>query len=294
MVEERTGELKQAFKDLQDTQIKLIQSEKMASLGQLAAGVAHEINNPMGFISSNLSSLEKYFDKITAFAQAQDAVLHGPQNDDGLSRLEDEKKKLKIDFIMQDGPDLIRESLDGAERVRKIVQDLKGFSRLDDSPHNYVDINDCIDVTLNIIWSELKYKTTVKKEYGDIPKTTCYVQQLNQVFMNIIMNAAHAIHEKGEITIKTWDKDGSIFVAISDTGRGIPQENLKKIFDPFFTTKEVGKGTGLGLSIVYDIVKKHGGDISVKSSLGKGTTFTIRIPIVDHIDTNSEVLSLTP
>jgi two-component system NtrC family sensor kinase len=174
---------------------------------------------------------------------------------------------------------LITESLDGSERVRKIVQGLKSFARVDEAEYKYADINECIESTINIVWNELKYKATLKKDYGNLPLTKCYPQQINQVFMNLLINAGHAIESQGEITIKTWAEDGSIWVAISDTGHGIPKEDLNKIFEPFFTTKEVGKGTGLGLSITYEIVQKHDGEITVESEVGKGTTFTVRLPI---------------
>jgi two-component system, NtrC family, sensor kinase len=175
---------------------------------------------------------------------------------------------------------VITESLDGSERVKKIVQGLKRFARMDEAEHKSADINECIESTINIVWNELKYKATLKKDYGNVPLTKCYPQQMNQVFMNLLINAGHAIEKQGEITIKTRDEDGAIWVEISDTGCGIPKESLDKIFEPFFTTKEVGKGTGLGLSITYEIVQKHNGEIAVKSEVGKGTTFTVRIPIV--------------
>ncbi|MBI5639684.1 MAG: GHKL domain-containing protein, partial [Nitrospirae bacterium] len=191
-----------------------------------------------------------------------------------------QRKALKIDFITEDLGNLIRESLDGAERIKKIVQDLKSFSRVDEAEQKMADINAGLESTINIVWNELKYKATVKKEYGDIPLTKCNPGQLNQVFMNLLVNAAHAIESQGDIGIRTWSEEDSIFVSISDTGCGIPAEKINRIFEPFYTTKEVGKGTGLGLSIAYDIVKKHSGEIKVQSEVGKGTTFTINIPVV--------------
>ncbi|OGW22673.1 MAG: hypothetical protein A2077_07770 [Nitrospirae bacterium GWC2_46_6] len=167
------------------------------------------------------------------------------------------------------------------ERIKKIVQDLKSFSRVDEAERKTANINEGIESTVNIVWNELKYKATVKKEYGDIPPIKCNAGQLNQVFMNILINAVHAIEEQGEIIIKTRHEDNNIFISISDTGSGIPADKINRIFEPFFTTKEVGKGTGLGLSIAYDIVKKHNGDIIVESEVGKGTTFTVRIPVVE-------------
>jgi two-component system NtrC family sensor kinase len=184
---------------------------------------------------------------------------------------------------------VLDESLEGAERVSRIVLNLKGFSRLDGKDARLADIHECLESTLNIIRNELRYKADIRKEYGDIPQLVCYPQQLNQVFMNLLINASHAIEKWGEITIRTWADRENIFVAIADTGCGIPKENLKKLFDPFFSTKEEGMGTGLGLSIVQEIVKKHQGDITVESQPGKGTVFTIRLPLAplsqesDHV-----------
>jgi two-component system NtrC family sensor kinase len=173
------------------------------------------------------------------------------------------------------------ESLDGADRVAKIVQDLKNFSRADDAEYKIADINAGIESTINIVWNELKYKATLRKEFGDIPPTRCSMGQLSQVFMNMLVNAAHSIPTQGTITVKTWSANDTIYVSICDTGTGIPADTLDKIFDPFFTTKEVGRGTGLGLSIAYEIIKKHKGEIRVDSEVDKGTTFTISIPIVE-------------
>lgn len=231
----------------------------------------------MGFIISNLGTLGKYVDRLKEFMHAQSAFIIPEKSEE----LEETRKKLKVDYIIEDTNSLLKESLDGAERVKKIVQDLKSFSRVDEAEHKMADINAGIESTINIVWNELKYKATVKKEYGDIPLTKCNPGQLNQVFMNILVNAAHAIEKQGEITVKTWHDNGYIFISISDTGCGIPKKNINRIFEPFFTTKEVGKGTGLGLSIAYDIVKKHNGDIMVESETGKGTTFAIKIPVVE-------------
>ncbi len=268
-------------KELRETQAFLYQQEKMASVGQLAAGVAHEINNPMGFISSNLTSLARFTDRLIAFINSQAAVLKEIKDSVVLEELRKKRKKLKIDYIMDDSPSLIRESLDGADRVKKIVRDLKGFSRVDEAEFKHADINECLESTMNIAWNELKYKATVHRDYGDLPLTMCYPQQLNQVFMNILINAAQAIEKQGEVSIKTWNDAGSLFVKIADTGRGIPPEVINRIYEPFFTTKEVGKGTGIGLSISHDIIRKHDGEITVESEEGKGTTFIVRIPVVE-------------
>ncbi len=281
ILESQNRKLEKAYTELKATQAKILQQEKMASIGQLAAGVAHEINNPIGFISSNLGTLDKYVSRLTEFITAQSEIMESLKSVESAEVIREKRKKLKLDYIIPDIKDLIEESLDGADRVRRIVQDLKSFSRVDEAEYKHADINECIESTINIVWNELKYKAVLKKEYGDIPLTKCYPQQLNQVFMNLLVNAAHAIEKQGEITIRTWQEDGSIFIAISDTGAGIPEEDINRIFDPFFTTKDVGKGTGLGLSITYDIVKKHTGDVTVYSEVGKGTVFTVRIPVVE-------------
>jgi PAS domain S-box-containing protein len=273
-------ELEGAYKELKTSQAKILQQEKMASIGQLAAGVAHEINNPMAFISSNLGTLDKYVRRLIEFIQTQSEVIASLQTTEAMEGLNRKQKELKLDYIIEDIKGVIAESLEGSDRVQKIVQGLKSFARGDEAEYKYANINDCIESTVNIVWNELKYKATLKKDYGNLPLTKCYPQQMNQVFANLLINAVHSIEKQGEITIKTWDEDGSIKIAISDTGGGIPQEYLNKIFEPFFTTKEVGKGTGLGLSITYEIVKKHNGEITVESEVGKGTIFTIRLPIV--------------
>ena len=269
-------ELAEAYADLKATQSQMLQREKMASVGQLAAGVAHEINNPVGFVSSNLTTLAKYIDRLTGFIHLQDKAV----NSDLRQELQGARKELKIDYIAEDAKDLIRESLEGTDRVSTIVRGLKSFSRVDEAQRQAADINECLEATLNIVWNELKYKAAVTKEYGDIPRTICNPQQLNQVFMNFLVNAAQAIAKQGEIRIRTSHENNWILVSIADTGCGIAAENLPRIFEPFFTTKEIGKGTGLGLSISYDIIKKHGGDIAVASEPGRGTTFTVKIPVV--------------
>jgi PAS domain S-box-containing protein len=285
-VQERTAELSeknaevlQSYEDLKKVQGQLLQQDKMASVGQLAAGVAHEINNPMGFIISNLGSLGKYVEKLTAYLEVDKKALAG-SDPEIIAMAVTERQKNKIDHICKDMPDLIAESSDGAQRVRQIVQDLKSFSRMDSAVFANADINEGVETTLSIAWNELKYKTTVIKEFGQLPKVWCNMGQLNQVFLNILVNAAHAIKEQGEIRIETRAEEDAVIIAISDTGSGIQPENVKRIFDPFFTTKEVGKGTGLGLAIAYDIItNKHNGRIEVQSEVGKGSTFTIELPV---------------
>jgi len=272
------AELAQAYQELKETQSHLLQQEKMASIGQLAAGVAHEINNPMGFITSNLSSLGKYTVRMKDFIATQQQLLEEKVEPESLEGLFKTRKKLKLDLLLEDVEELITESLDGAERVKEIVLNLKNFSRVDAAEQTETDLNECLESTLKIVWNEIKYKATVEKNFGDIPPVHCYPQQLNQVFMNLIVNAAHAIEDQGVITIATRTSEETVEIAISDTGCGIPEEVVPRIFEPFFTTKDVGKGTGLGLSISYDIVKKHDGQLSVESSPGEGTTFTVSLP----------------
>ncbi|MBU4262516.1 MAG: PAS domain S-box protein [Proteobacteria bacterium] len=272
-------ERKKAEEELKLTQAHMIQQEKMASIGQLAAGVAHEINNPMGFIMSNLSTLSKYIDRLTEFIAVEDKMISHADDVTNAEQLAGIRKNLKIDYISKDAKDLISESLDGADRVRRIVQDLKSFSRIDQTDCTLVNLNETLETTINIAWNEIKYIANLNREFGDIPEIKCYPQQLGQVFLNLLVNAAQSMDGQGEITVRTFSDETSVNISISDTGRGISAKDLSRIFDPFFTTKEVGKGTGLGLSISYGIVKNHGGEITVQSEIGKGSTFTVRIPL---------------
>lgn len=271
---------KQLNKQLENAQQQLLQSEKMASIGQLAAGVAHELNNPIGFVNSNLNTLDGYlrdfFEIADAYTAAEVAYgMHSPLLDEAHAL----KQEKDYDFLRTDIFQLLDESKDGLSRVTKIVRDLKDFSRAGDAAMQWADLHQGIDTTLNIVWNELKYKCTVTKHYGALPKVWCEPSQLNQVFMNLLVNAGHAIAEKGTITIKSGVTGDQVFVSISDTGTGIAPEHLTRIFDPFFTTKPIGKGTGLGLSLAFGIVQKHRGHIDVHSEPGKGTTFTIWLPI---------------
>jgi len=269
-------ELHEAYQELQRSQSQMLQGEKMATIGQLAAGMAHEINNPIGFIGSNLTTLAKYWDRVAEFIEFQSQPSTFVSPDEVLAK----RQQLKIDLIVDDTENLIAESLDGVERVKAIVANLKSFSRLDQAQHDLVDINQCLDATLSIIWNELKYTVTLHKDYGELPLTYCYPQQLNQVFLNLLVNAGQAISTKGDIYIATRCENDKILITIRDNGCGIPEENLSRLFEPFFTTKEVGKGTGLGLSISYDIIKKHHGEFCVDSLVGEGTTFTIKLPVI--------------
>ena len=272
-------ERKQNERMLQQMQGQIIQQEKMASIGQLAAGVAHEINNPMGFITSNLTSLGKYAAKLDEYIAALLQSLGSCPNHPGMAEIDALRQKLKVDYIISDVCELINESLDGANRVRRIVQDLKSFSRVDQAECCRTNLNELLDTTINIAWNELKYIATLDRNFGEIPDILCYPQQLNQVFLNLLINAAQAMEKQGNIIVRTWGNNDNIFVSIADTGKGMPEEVKQRIFEPFFTTKEAGKGTGLGLSISADIVRKHGGEITVESQAGVGTTFVVMLPV---------------
>ena len=268
------------IKKLEEAQNHLLQSDKMASIGQLAAGVAHEINNPIGYVYSNLSSLEKYikdtFSMLNLYEQAENSITDTAVR----AKINATKKTLDIAFLKEDLHALIGESREGITRVKEIVQNLKDFSHIDVSDEwHFANLHKGLDSTLNIVNNEIKYKATLIKEYGDIPDVECLSSQINQVFMNLVVNAAHAIEERGTIKICTGQQGDEVWVSVTDTGKGIPPEHMKKIFDPFFTTKPIGQGTGLGLSMSYSIIRKHHGRIEVQSELGKGSTFRIWLPI---------------
>ena len=266
-----------------EMQSQLMQQDKMATIGQLAAGVAHEINNPLGFVVSNMSTFGKYIEKYNLYIDTVEQELRA--GDSGIlpEKIQTLRQSLKLGYIINDINVLIDENNEGLERVNRIVQDLQTFSRSDASVYSNTDLNQCLDSTINIISNVIRYAAELRREFSDLPKIFCNSQQINQVFMNLLMNAAHAIQTKGEevgtITIRTWSDHYNVFVSVSDTGCGIAPENRNKIFDAFYTTKEVGKGTGLGLSISASIVNNHGGDITVESEVGVGSTFTVRLPL---------------
>ena len=256
----------------------LLQSEKMASIGQLAAGVAHEINNPMGFISSNLRTLSEYFEQLVEFDQLVQENAGPELSESAREALADGRENLEIDYILSDGIDLIKESVVGAGRVTRIVLDLKNFSRVDALEYEAVELSSCMESALTICYNELKYAANIVKEYDKVPQVLCHPGQLNQVFLNLLVNAAQSIVPPGEVILRCWHDESFVYGSISDTGSGIPEEIRNRIFEPFFTTKEVGKGTGLGLSLSYEIVKRHEGELQVDSVVGKGTTFTVKLP----------------
>ena len=295
-LEQSNKELEQVNRGLeqkvQDQASMIVQAEKMASIGLLAAGVAHEINNPLSYVRTNLDTSKKYFNQIVSLIRKYEVLESyiASSTDQKaaqlLNELAAEKKEKDIDFIVEDVQDLIAESLYGVNKIREIVQDLRTFSRVDNAKLNDLNLNEALDNTLKMLKNQIKDGTTVTKNFGDIPKIQCYPQKISQVLMNILINAIQAIEGRGTIELSTRFvqtgrrvEDRFVEIVISDTGCGIPQENLKNLFDPFFTTKPVGTGTGLGLSIVYEIITFHGGRIDVSSQLGQGSRFKLLFPV---------------
>jgi signal transduction histidine kinase len=284
------------YKKVEEAQEGLYQAQKLASLGQLAGGVAHEINNPLGFVSSNFQILEDYIRNCFGLLRIMGSLKQAVKDQNLktanfiVTEMNALEEKMNMDFMRADISKLLEGSQRGLERIRKIVMDLRTFARADSKDMEFVNIHDVIHSVLNIVWNEIKYKADLKQEYTEIPLIKGNPQRLGQVFINLLINAAQAIEDKGMIAIKTFQKNAHVCVEISDTGQGIAEENINKIFDPFFTTKPIGQGTGLGLSISYDIVKKYGGEIDVQSQVGQGTTFTVMFPIprdAQHVSKNS-------
>jgi PAS domain S-box-containing protein len=288
-----------AFRDLSDAQqwrAHVLQTEKMASIGQLAAGVAHEINNPMGFIHANLFQMTEYVVDLRQIWNRTETVLKAIGSGDiGLARqaaadLDEAARDLDVNFLLQDLAKAIRESQEGSERIRHIVQDLRDFSHQDTAERVLADINQCLDSTANIVWPMMKHVVVLSKRYGELPPVPCYPMQIKQVFMNLLVNAYQAIEEAiasgvhdgkiGTVTLTTSAQEGGVVVEVGDTGIGVPADHLDRIFDPFFTTKKVGSGTGLGLSTSFNIVRRHGGTMSVESTHGRGTTFRVHLPLL--------------
>jgi two-component system NtrC family sensor kinase len=243
----------------------LLQAQNMASIGQLAAGVAHEINNPVGFVTSNIGTLKSYADTLFELVEHSTSA--------------EQRRQADFEFMKEDTAALLRESMDGLRRVRDIVQALKDFSAAGESQWQVADLHEILDSTLNGLASELRFKIRVEKHYGKLPPLRCLASQLHQVFRNILLNAIQAIPDQGVVRIITGSEREGVSVRIQDNGTGILPDNLGRVFDPFFTTKPVGSGTGLGLYLAYGIVNKHGGRISVISEPGKGTAFTVHLPL---------------
>lgn len=277
-LELKLEELHRANQEIKTTQGHLVQSAKMISLGQIVAGVAHELNNPIGFIYSNMHHLTEYLDRIQKLIEQyrQQRNDLAPNHRSEIEKLEDE---MDIDFVLKDMEDLTRSCMEGAKRTKDIVLGLRTFSRMDESTFRPEDIHEGLKSTLRLLATEFKDRIQLHEQYGELPAVECSLSQMNQVFMNLLSNAAQAIQGKGDIWVRTSVQDDKVRIEIEDSGAGIPKEHLEKIFDPFFTTKKVGEGTGLGLSIAYGLVQKHRGTISVYSELGKGTRFVILIPV---------------
>lgn len=281
----RHDELQNTYRRLAGTQEQLLQSEKMASIGQLAAGVAHEINNPIGYVHSNLGTLQEYIGALFALVEAHEAALQSVDPAACREEVRGKRDRLDIDFIIGDLPKLLAESREGIERVTKIVHDLKDFSHTGrDEAMRPSDLHRGLESTLNIVWNDLKYKVRLEKHYGELPLVECHQSEINQVLMNLLINAGQAITERGSIVIATGAESGEAWISIADSGCGISPDALQRIFEPFYTTKPIGRGTGLGLAIAYSIVAKHHGRIEVTSTPGAGSAFRVVLPVVQPRD----------
>jgi len=280
-VRERTEELERsnqalqnAYLELQNAQEHLIQSEKMASLGQLVAGIAHEIKNPLNFIYGNTGFLEDYAARLKRLiGEMQHLPSLAPADRNAIDEF---KRGINYQFMIEDLDILIQNFAEGARRINAIVSDLRTFSRMDAEQLSEIDLHASIDIALNLLTNQYRDRIRIHRQFGEIPPIQGFEGKLNQVFMNLLSNAIHAIEKQGDIWIRTYARDSHVCVEVRDSGIGISKGNLKKIFEPFFTTKD--KGTGLGLAIVFNIIRKHNGDITVESEEGKGTTFTITLP----------------
>lgn len=283
---EKNEELETTQKSLIESQSHLVQSEKMVSIGMVSAGVAHEINNPIGFVKSNLTSLNEYLEYLLPIL----SIIHKAKSDQELD-LDSVKEQLTeliekddLGFVIEDIESLITDSVDGVSRVQEIVSGLKSFARTNESDDVLFDLNECIKSTLKVVWNEVKYKAKVDLDLKELPAVKGNPGQINQVVMNLIVNAAQAIENQGVINIQTEVSGDDVVMLVADNGKGMDAQVMHSIFDPFFTTKDVGQGTGLGLSISHGIVESHGGSIHVESQVGKGTVFTLRFPIpLQHV-----------
>jgi signal transduction histidine kinase len=276
-LERQNTELAKRKAELERLQAQLVHSEKMASLGQLAAGIAHELNNPAGFIYGNMDVLSHYAAGLVQLLEAYDAIQLPADSEARIQRIKDE---IHYSLLMEEIGSIIGDCKEGAVRIRDVVQNLRVFSRLDEAEVKQIDIHEGIDSTVRLLSRYyLSGHIHLHRDYGTLPAVSCFAGQLNQVWMNLLVNAAQSISSNGEVRIVTRNEGDFVVVQVSDTGCGIAPENLKKIFDPFFTTKAVGDGSGLGLSITYGIVERHGGTITAGSTVGKGSTFTVRIPV---------------
>ena len=278
-VKDRTKELEAAYSELKSTQAMMVHSEKMKSLGELVAGITHEINNPVNFIYGNLIHLKNYTADMMSVIDLY-SEFDADLTEEHKQKIKELKEEIDLDFLKDDLPELIRSCQEGTERTKNIVLDLKNFSRLEEAVINNVDLPKEIDTTLNILHNKLKNKVTIHKEYQEnMPHVEGFGGQLNQVFMNILDNSAFAIQEKGDIWIRLKSDGNNAIIEFEDNGCGMDETTRKKVFDPFFTTKEVGQGTGLGMAISYKVIKNHNGTIELTSEKGKGSKFTIILPL---------------
>lgn len=278
-VAQRTLQLNKAYTELQNTQAMMVHSEKMKSLGELVAGITHEINNPVNFIYGNLIHLTNYTNDlimlIDKYGEYENDLLEAHKKE-----IEQIKQDIDLAFLKEDIGALINSCREGTERTKNIILDLKNFSRMEERVLSSINIAKEIDTTLNILHSKYKNRIEIHKEYDEnLPLVDSYGGQLNQVFMNILDNAFYAIEDKGDVYIRTKQSGKNVIIEFEDTGKGMSRETAEKIFNPFFTTKPVGKGTGLGMAISYRVIKDHRGDIKIKTEVGKGTTFIITLPI---------------
>ena len=276
-LEAQNAELSRSKAELERLQAQIVHSEKMASVGQLAAGIAHEINNPVGFIYGNMDLLRDYLAHLRKLLAVYDRQVMPP---DVAQMVDSVKVEINYERLMGDLSSMVSDCVEGAERIRDIVQNLRLFSRLDEAEIKQIDVHEGIDSTVRLLSRYYSSgRVTLRRNYGDLPLISCYAGQLNQVWMNLLVNAAQAVGDEGEVSISTRLEDAQVVISISDTGCGIPADQIRRIFDPFFTTKPVGEGTGLGLSTSYGIIERHRGTIAVDSKIGAGSTFTIKIPI---------------
>jgi two-component system NtrC family sensor kinase len=276
-LENQNIELANRKAELERLQAQLIHTEKMASLGQLSAGIAHELNNPAGFVYGNMDLLQGYMSELAKLFDAYDKVTLPEEAALLIGSL---KTQIDYERLMGDLNSILSDCREGAQRICGVVKNLRLFSRLDEAELKSIDIHEGIDSTIRLLSSYFSTgNIALRRDYTALPSVNCYAGQLNQVWMNLLVNAAQAVGNKGEVTISTRLDGESVAIAISDTGSGIPEDEISKIFDPFFTTKPVGEGTGLGLSTSYGIIERHGGTIAVVSEVGTGTTFTVRIPL---------------
>lgn len=272
-----------AYNSLKEQKAQLLHQEKLASIGQLSAGVAHEINNPTGYVLSNLSTIQSYFNALKTYCDKLESIALQTANTSTNSEIDEAirkaKEQLDIDYVLEDFEEAYEDSSDGLKRIQDIVSQLKNFARPDAKNKESMSLNECINTTLKLVNNQLKYKAELILKLAELPDIQGRKGEISQVLLNLLTNAIDAIEERGIITIETKANDAHVLLMVSDNGVGIEEDELNKIFDPFFSTKELGKGTGLGLSISHGIIQQHGGSLEVKSQRGEGTTFVVSLPM---------------